>query len=334
MGKSENEIEFSLNGKIVNTKILKSKVYDLDYFSANPRVASIIVDLNHEPTNEEIDDIMFKKQPDATRTLYQEIKKDGMVNEPLIVWGKKVIEGNTRLWVVRQLIKDGKTQEEQKKWQMVSTRVIQDNLSKEDINVILCDYHIKKKRDWDPFEQACYYYRMSVEEKITNQKIKEITGVNANKIGDYIMTYKNMVRVRAGVKDFNLHYEAIRQPAVKKAIQDGVDIPQIIQKKKKDGKINRAEDVRKLTTILKDKAASKKFIGGDVDINRAEQIAIRRNPEEGDRFLKEISDLTEDIENLPINKIEEIQNDKKKLKIIIELIKKIKKLSRTLKLDY
>ena len=79
----------------------------------------------------------------------QEIKKDGIVNEPLIVWGRKVIEGNTRLWVVRQLIKDAKTQEEKEKWQMVSTRVIQDKLSKEDVNIILCDYHIKKKRDWD-----------------------------------------------------------------------------------------------------------------------------------------------------------------------------------------
>lgn len=93
MVKGENDIEFSLNGKIVNTKIAKLNVSDIDYFPANPRIASIIIDLDHEPTNEEIDEIMFKKQPEATRTLYQEIKKDGMVNEPLIVWDGKVIEG-------------------------------------------------------------------------------------------------------------------------------------------------------------------------------------------------------------------------------------------------
>ncbi len=334
MTKIEDGIEFSLNGKIVNTKILKLNVSDLHYFSSNPRVASIIMDLDHDPSDKEIDGIMDKKQGEATRTLYQEIKKDGMVNEPLIVWDNKVIEGNTRLWVVRHLLEEAKTKEEKNNWKLVSARVIQDKLSNEDMNIILCDYHIKKKRDWEPFEQACYFYRMSAEEKLSNQKISEITGVNPNKVGDYIITYREMNRVKAGVKDFNLQYETIKQPLVKKAILEGLDITKIIQKKKKDGKINRAEDVRKLTTILKDKTASKKFFEGDVDINRAEQIAIRRNPEEGDRFLKEISDLTEDIENLSITKIEEIQRDKKKLKIIMELIKKIKKLSRTLKLNY
>lgn len=332
MSRGENEIEFSLNGKIVNTKIVKLNVPDLHYFPSNPRVASVIIDLNHEPSDEEIDTILFKKQPEATRSLYQEIKKDGMVNEPLIVWDDKVIEGNTRLWVARQLFKEAKTQKDKERWQMVSARVIQDKLSKNDVNVILADYHIKKKRDWDPFEQACYFYRMSAEEKLSNQKISEITGVNPNKVGDYIITYREMLRVRAGVKDFNYHYEAIRQPAVKNAIREGIDIPKIIQKKKKEGKISRAEDSRKLTTILKDKTASKKFIAGDADIHRAEQIAIRRNPEEGDRFLKEISDLTEDIKTLPLTKIEEIQNDRKKLEIITGLVKELKKLAKTLKL--
>jgi hypothetical protein len=45
-------------------------------------------------------------------------------------------------------------------------------------------------------------------------------------------------------------------------------------------------------------------------------------------------DLTEDIETLSITKIEEIQKDKRKLKIIMELIEKIKQLSKTLKLNY
>lgn len=334
MVKGENEIEFSLNGKIVNTKIVKLNVPDIDYFPANPRVASIIIDLGHEPTNEEIDEIMFKKQPEATRTLYQEIKKDGMVNEPLIVWDSKVIEGNTRLWVTRQLLKEAKTQEEKKRWQMVSARVIQDQLSKEDVNIILCDYHIKKKRDWDPQEQACYFYRMSVDEKLTNQNISEITGVNPNKVGYYIKTYEEMIRVHAGDNDFHLQYETIKQPAVRKAMKEGIDIPQIIQKKKKEGKIKRAEDARKLTKILKDPVARKKFIESDIDIHRAEQIAIRRNPEEGDTFLKDISDLTEDIKILPITKIKEIQNDKKKLVIIKGLIQELRKLSKTLKLNY
>lgn len=331
MGKSENEIEFSLNGKIVNTKIGKLDVSDLHYFPPNPRVASIIIDLDHEPSDDEIDKIMDKKQGEATRTLYQEIKKDGMINEPLIVWDGKVIEGNTRLWVARQLLKEAKTEKDKERWQMVSARVIQDKLSENDVNIILADYHIKKKRDWNPFEQACYFYRMSVEEKITNQKISEITGIYPNKVSNYIITYREMLRVRAPVKDFNLHYEAIRQSAVKDAMKKGIDIPKIIQKKKKEGKISRAEDSRKLTTILKDKTASKKFIAGGADINRAEQIAIRRNPEEGDIFFKDISDLTDDIKTLPLAKIEEIKEDKRKIGLIIGLIKELTKLSRALK---
>ncbi len=41
MVKNENEIEFSLNGKIVNTKIVKLNVSDLHYFPPNPRVAPL-----------------------------------------------------------------------------------------------------------------------------------------------------------------------------------------------------------------------------------------------------------------------------------------------------
>ena len=154
------DIEFNVGKRNIKTTFKRISLKKLHFYPANPRISSILIAYKGELTDEKIHDLMDEKQPEATRSLFRLIKKDGLINEPVIVYNNLVLEGNTRLWVARELFGRAKTEDEKKKWEMLPCRLIKDYLADEEINHILCSVHIKKKKDWSPFEQACYFHSM------------------------------------------------------------------------------------------------------------------------------------------------------------------------------
>lgn len=323
------KLEYSLGkNKKIKTEIKEVKITDLHYYPKNPRISSILIGYKGKLTDKVLDKLMFEKQPQATRTRYHEIKEDGKVNEPLLVYENMTIEGNTRLWVVRTLYNEAKTHKE--KWLWVPCRVFKEKLSEDDINQILINSHIKKKKDWEPYEQACYFYRLH-QEGNSCEKISNKTNISPIKIMDYIKTFKEMIKLKAKSDKFNYYYETIRQPEVKRIIRnEKLPVFKVLQKKIRTGKIKKAADVRKLTTILKDKKAKKDFFKGDAGIERAEEIALRRLPQERDKLLKDISNLIEDLKQIKWARLESISKNKDELEIIKNLVKEIKKICSTL----
>ena len=168
--------------KKVTTKLIEMNVADLSFYPDNPRVSSLLLNYSGKMDNNSLQKLMWEKQGEATRDLYQAVKKAGIVNEPLIVYKNMTLEGNTRLCVLRELMSDTKDQ----KWVKVNCRVIQDPLSEKEINYLLCQIHIaSKKKDWEPFEQACYFNKMAQEEEKSIKFIKDITGFGESMIRLY-----------------------------------------------------------------------------------------------------------------------------------------------------
>jgi hypothetical protein len=95
-----------------------------------------------------------------------------------------------------------------------------------------------------------------------------------------------------------------------------------------------ARDSRKLKKILKSQRATKMFFQGDSDVQRAYDVAILENPEEGDPLLKRVKELEEDLKHIPFDKLEEIKKDKTKIEVIKELSKQIKNLCKELKIAF
>ncbi len=328
------EMDIYAGKRNIKTKYVRIPLKGLHFYPANPRISSILMNFKSKLNDEIIHKLMDEKQPEATRSLYQQIKKDGIINEPLIVYNGQVIEGNTRLWVARELYKRAKDNTEKKLWDSLPCRVIQGKINEEEINYILCNVHIKRKKDWIPFEQACYITRMK-KEGISLQKIREISTFGIKMITDYMDVYKEMEKHHAEPGDWNRYYEAYKDKEVKDLHNSGkVDIFEVIKKKTKEGKMGVARDSRKLKKILTSKRATKMFFEQDADVHRAFDVAILENPEEGDPLLKRIKELEEDLKQIPFDKLEEIKKDKTKIEVIQELSKQIKNLCKELKIRF
>jgi len=330
---AEESMELYAGKRNIKTTFVKLPLKELHFYPANPRISSILLNFKGTLTDDTIHKLMDEKQPEATRTLFQQIKKDGIINEPLVVYKNQVLEGNTRLWVARELLQVAKTQEDKKKWIELPCRLIKDKLTDEEINYLLCNVHIKKKKDWSPFEQACYLARMKNKEKLTLQQISEISTFNVPTIMMYIEVYSEIEKHKAEPGDWNRYYEAYNNRDVREIHRSGrYDVIETIKKKTSEGKMGTAQDSRKLKKIVKSPRATKMFFEGEVDIHRAYIAALADNPEEGDPLLKRIKELDEDLTHIHLDKITEYQKDKTKAGIIKELTEKLNRLCHTLKI--
>ena len=94
-----------------------------------------------------------------------------------------------------------------------------------------------------------------------------------------------------------------------------------------------AQDSRKLKTIITSKRATDAFFKGSMNINRADEIAVLENPEQGDPLLKRISDIDDDLKHIPLDKLESINSDKLKRDIISSLSKTIQSICKQLNID-
>tara|TARA_B100001971_G_C18247668_1_gene575575 strand:+ start:1096 stop:2097 length:1002 start_codon:yes stop_codon:yes gene_type:complete len=332
---TDKNIKLFAGKRNVRTKFVQLKLKDLHYYAANPRISSMLINYKGKLNDEIIHKLMDEKQPEATRTLFQQIKKDEIINEPIVVYKNQVIEGNTRLWVARELYSRAKTKGEKEKWSLLPCRQIEDTLNEKEINHILCDVHIKKKKDWQPFEQACYLARMKLKEGLTFQQIGAISTFGVSKIKTYIEVYKEMEKHKAEANDWNRYFEAYKDKEVQELHKSGkYDVIQTIKDKTKEGKMGTAQDSRKLKKIVKSERAKKIFFDGNADVKRAFDVAILDNPEEGDPLLKRIKDLEEDLQHIPFDKLQDIKKDKTKIKIIKELTEQVKKLCHLLKIKF
>ncbi len=318
------------NGKKVRTIFKIINLKDLSFYPENPRISSVLIGIEKKLSNDEIEKLMLEKQRDTVNILYQQVKKDGQINEPLTVYQGKVLEGNTRLCVVRRLFADTKDE----KWTRIPCRVITEKLEKVQIDYIICNYHIKHKKDWVPFEEACYFYKMKYEDKLTYEDISRLTDVNIIKVMDEIKTFQLMLKdKKAQPNEWSLYYETYKLPESKRAMQN--EFPNLVSdvaKKYRKGEIYEAQDARKLKIILKDKKTAKEFFSSPMDIKTAETKASHRLPSESDRFLKDLNILTDSINDLPVTKVDEIRKDKRKVKLVKDLVISLKKLCKQLKI--
>ena len=328
------EINLYAGKRNIPTRFCRIKVKNLHYYPYNPRISSILMNFKDELNDEVIHKLLDEYQGEATRSLFQQIKKDGVVNEPIIVYKNQVLEGNTRLWVVRELLsKSKKGSSEEKKWSTLPCRLIEEKIGTEEINYILCNVHIKRKRDWSPFEQACYLARMNIGENMSFQQIKEISTFSISMIKNYIEVYKEMERVSAKPRDWNRYYEAYKDEPVKQLQKSGkIDVMKVIKEKTAEGKMGVSNDSRKIKKILTSERASDMFFKKDANISRAYEVAISENPQEGDPLLKRISDLGEDLIQMRWDKLKEIEGDKRKIEIIKKFTQQLKGLCKQLKI--
>jgi hypothetical protein len=317
--------------KQVSTIYSDINLDQLHFYPKNPRIASLLPSNQKKLSDDEIHKLMYEGKPETVKTLYRSVLEDGVVIEPLIVYENKVLEGNTRLWVLRELY--SKTNE--KKWFIAPCRVIKDKLSDEEINFLLAHIHLtRKKKDWDPYEQAAWIAELIEKEKLSIKKVNEMSRLSPQTINLYLKVYKKMRELNIPAKDFSIYLETYKDPEVEKTEKKmKIDLTKIIKDKVESGLLKGAANHgRKVGLVLKSAKTANLFLNTNMPFEKIQAIAVLEHPEAEDTMLKRISDLTMELNTIKYDKLQEIGENETKKKIIADLAKKINAICKQLKI--
>ena len=102
--------------------------------------------------------------------------------EPIIVRNGDcvVLEGNSRLAAYRILkIEDPIT------WSKIDCKILSSDISEEFIFILLGNFHITGKKDWEPFETAGYLYRRKTSHNISLSQLESEVGLTKGNKSSY-----------------------------------------------------------------------------------------------------------------------------------------------------
>ncbi len=324
---------FSVGGENIQFEIKLLNIFDLKYYPQNPRINSILERFQGKATQEDIEKEMWEKLEYITHDLYIDIKKNGGLQDEIIVYNNEVLEGNSRLCAYRHLYKN---EPDKEKWKYIRAKVIKSPLIHKQLNTLLCQQHIKGKKDWDPFEKAAYMMRMNEEDKMDIEEIATLTNFSKNDVKNHINAYKFMKS--EGVTDirkFSYYLELEKNQQLVSFNKEEPELKSKISKWIIREKIPDAQAIRKLPVILKDKKARSAFEKKNEDFDVVLGIAKKRNPSIEDTFYRQIDETAKLLrEAKPEQLREEFETDKHKKFKIKNLAKEVKKLCRNLGLEY
>ena len=102
----------------------------------------------------------------------------------------------------------------------------------------------------------------------------------------------------------------------------------------KDGKIPRAEEVRNLPTILRDKSARTKFLSDSVTFEEALETAREHHPEATSSFYSKLKKATEAMNDAEEDRIrQEVSQDAQKKHVVRDLAKTARKFAHSVGAD-
>ena len=331
--KSEQKVlEIPLQGKKIRAIANSVRIGDLIFDEFNPRI-SMFKDSHYQNTSQNAtqDEIAFwlKSQP-SYNELKSSIRDSGGAVIPIMVvesvGGKYVIvDGNTRVLIHKEL-----TKEEGQDYEKINCFILPKGLSEENKDYIRLVCHLRGHTDWDKYERAKYLYKLYQEQLFPLEKLGKITKLSRSEIAQDIDAYKLMeeqFKTRYGeqevVHKFSYFKEFVKNKKLKSVMKanklSDIDFCDWVGEKK----LSRAQDVRKLGTILKEKATRSMFLKKDLD--RALCVLDDLIPEKSDKIYRVMSELSILIDKMPFMESQEIKSahNPKKRKVVENLNEKL-----------
>jgi hypothetical protein len=302
----------TVQGRTIRYEIIDIAISSLEYYRDNPRINYIISKHSVEMiTQDFIYDELFKR--DSTKELIRDLEANkGMLDE-VYVLNNKVVEGNTRLCAFRYL---NKKYPNDSKWNSIKCRVLQDDVSDEELFYILSTFHIKGKTEWDAFEKAAYIYKMIRMLNKSPEEIAKQLGMTKNTVEARLNAYEAMATKylkkssnsdlingsRDELKKYS-YFEAfyLQKDLVDKAEQTPAFLDDFVEWVREE-RLKKAQDVRELPKILRHKKARKEFtetVAEEAFVD-AMNILHEHKPGEVQRFYKKLTEFRKLLEETEI----------------------------------
>ena len=337
-------------GREITYEIKDVDISSLEYDPENPRISRIVSRIPPNKVNQNFIEMELLKL-DSTKDLIVDLEANKGVVDEIYVLKNKVIEGNRRLCAYRRLYKKyEKDPIDKKRWQMIKARILQNDVTDEEISYILVTFHIKGKTPWDAYEKAAYVHRMIKKLNKAPDEIGKHLGMHKNTIEAMLRAYETMSvkylrnspenSLDSGTKDevkkFSYFDAFYRQKDLVKRVQETPAFLEEFVDWVKEDRFKKAQNVRDLPKILGNKKASKAFYenGPEEAFEEAMHILYEHKPERVDRFYKKIREFRElisDAEALKIKK--EIAENKNKKAELQHCYKDLKRFCKEIGLD-
>ncbi len=333
-------------GREITYEIKDVDIYSLEYYKENPRINYIVS--KHPPekvTQEFIEQELLKLGSVQDRIKDLEENK-GLLDE-VYVLGNKVVEGNTRLCAFRRLCRKYPND---LRWKVIKSRILQGNVSEDELFYILSTFHIKGKTEWDAYEKAAYIHKMirvlnKNPEDIAKQLGKQKKTVEAMLNAYEVMSQKYLANSnetalingsRDELKKYSYFEAFFLQKELAKKAEDTPDFLDQFVDWVKEERLKKAQNVRELPKILSHKKAMKAFYEGDAEdaFDEAKHILYEHKPEKVDRFYKKVKEFRELIHEAKTFKIrDEIEGNKNKKNQLQLCYKDLKRFCKEIGLD-
>lgn len=265
------------------TILVKNIVLDqsiLNFYTKNPRVYNVLNENDKEPSQSQIEEYMCKSE--HVKQLKQTIQSNGGLIDPIIVKDGDftVLEGNSRLAAYRLLCKSDPV-----RWGKIKCKLLPQDIDDKSIFMLLGQYHVIGRKDWDPFEQADYLFRRI---QVTDQTVEEIAG----ELGLSKQRVEKMVEVIRFMREhddltksnWSYYDEYLKDRAIKKYRETSPDIDDAIVNQIKSKEIKQAQDIRKLGKIAKQTDKSSKKIMKDIVDGHLDIYTAYKRIEETGKF--------------------------------------------------
>jgi len=330
-------------GREIFYEIKDVDIDDLVYYQENPRINYIIS--RHPPkkiTQEFIEQELLKLESTKERIKDLEENK-GLLDEVYVV-GNKVVEGNTRLCAYRRL---SKKYPDMPVWKKIKARILQGEVSDEELFYILGTFHIKGKTEWDAYEKAAYIHKMIKELKKNPEEVGKQLGKYGKSIEAMLKAYEVMSKKylknsnstgsldtsRDELKKYS-YFEAffLQKELAQKAQETPVFLDQFVDWVKED-RFKKAQNVRELPKILSHKKALKAFTENEPQdaFDEAKHVLYEHKPEKVDRFYKKVREFRELLGDAEVKKVkDEIEMNKNKKTELQQCYKELKKFCKEL----
>jgi hypothetical protein len=244
----------------------------LRFYAENPRVYSVVRGDGKSPTQEEIQRRLLEME--HVKELVQDIRTNGGLIEPLIVKDGtyEVLEGNSRLAAYRFL-----AQSDAIKWGRVKCSVLPANIDDALVFALLGQFHIKGKKDWQPYEQAGFLYRRSKKHNANTAALALEIGISEKRVKHLVETYQFMLdHDEDDINRWSYYDEYLKSNKIKRARSEFPALDKLVVKKIRSQEIERAMDLRaELPIICNSSNALKKFVAGNLDFSEAHEVAVR-----------------------------------------------------------
>lgn len=323
-----NVLKFRLgNAEFSVTRELRT-VEQLKLDASNPRLGYVLRASKKGPTTSDKDLHKILWELDSVKALYQSVYQNGgLLEDPIIRQDGTVVEGNCRTVVLRQIRQKFQDDERFKK---LFVRVLPDNVTEEQISLLLGELHIAGKIEWSAFDQAEYVWKMNKVYGKTYDFLATHLRWSRSKLFQKIMAFEETKAYLERTGDFqgNKRFSHFEEFMKKKPLRDRREQdPSFMEHFGKwvhEGRLADSREVRELPGILDNADAFKKF---ETDGVKAARLILQAaDPALASNLYSAIDQATNELSTMALTEIVDLEEGNE-----IKL-KKLQKLAKALKL--